>query len=105
MNRDEVAAWVAKKHFIADSAIREVWYLPQDAPADEIRFLELNDRFAARESPLEPVDFGLNVEGVRFRLFVADVSSEQVEQIKKDASGLPSGWSLNGNKVWRRRGA
>jgi hypothetical protein len=24
-SRDEVAAWVARKHIIADSAIREVW--------------------------------------------------------------------------------
>jgi hypothetical protein len=30
--RDDVAKWVAKKHFIADSGIREVWYLPREAP-------------------------------------------------------------------------
>ena len=28
-NRDVVAAWVAKQHFVADSSIREVWYLPR----------------------------------------------------------------------------
>ena len=28
-SRDDVAAWVAKKHLIVDSSIREVWYLPQ----------------------------------------------------------------------------
>ena len=30
--RDEVAAWVAKRHFIADSSIQEIWYLPRGRP-------------------------------------------------------------------------
>ena len=104
-NRDEIAAWLAKKHFRVDSGVREVWYLPQGAPPDEIRLLELRDRFAGNESKVEPVDFGLEIEGEPFRLLVADVSSEQVQSIKADPSGLPNGWSLDGSKVWTRRGA
>ncbi len=100
-SRDEVAAWVARKHFLADSGIREVWYLPRGAPPDEIRLLELNDRLAGAE-PAEPIDFGLDVEGANFRLFVADITSEQLDRIKRDPSNLPPRWSLDGSRVWRR---
>jgi len=101
-DRDEVADWVARRHFIADSGIQEVWYLPREAPLDEIRLLELNDRLAGTEYSTEAIDFGLDVEGARFRLLVADITSEQLEQIKKDPSRLPSGWSLEGSRIWRR---
>ena len=58
-DRDDVAAWVARRHLIADTSVREVWYLPRGAPPDEIRLLELNDRFAGAESKAEAIDFGL----------------------------------------------
>ncbi len=101
-SRDDVAAWVAKNHLIADSSIREVWYLPREAPPDEIRLLELNDRLAGSESEPDAIDFGLNVAGASFRLFVADLTSEQLERVKQDPSRPPSGWSLDGIKIWRR---
>ncbi len=101
-SRDEVAAWVARKHLIADSAIREVWYLPREAPPEEIRLLELNDRLAGDESQAEAIDFGLDVEGARFRLFVADVTSDQLDRIQRDPSRLPPGWSLEDTRIWRR---
>jgi hypothetical protein len=101
-SRDDIADWLARTHFITDSSIREVWYLPRGAPDDEIRLLELNDRLAGNGSDVEPIDFGLDIEGAPFRLFVADVTSEQLEQIKHDTSRLPRGWSLDGNRVWRR---
>ena len=43
-SRDDVAAWVAKQHFLVDSGVREIWYLPQGAPSEEIRLLEVSDR-------------------------------------------------------------
>jgi hypothetical protein len=104
-DRDFIAAWLAKKHFIADSAIREVWYLPKNAPQDEIRLLELSDRLAGNESSVDPLDFGLDIEGANFRLMVADVTTDQMEQIKQDRQRLPPGWSLDGTTMWRRRGA
>ncbi|MGA2065104.1 MAG: hypothetical protein ABSG86_09050 [Thermoguttaceae bacterium] len=104
-DRDEVATWLAKKHLIADSSIREVWYLPKEAPSDEIRLLELNDRLAGDESKVEAIDFGLNVAGAHFRLLVADVTSDQLQQIRQDPSRLPPGWSLDENRTWKRRGA
>jgi hypothetical protein len=104
-SRDEVAAWVAKRHLIADSGIREVWYLPGGAPPEEIRLLELNDLLAGPEAKAEAIDFGLDVEGKRYRLVIADVTTEQLEHIKQDRSRLPSGWSLDNPQIWRRRGA
>jgi hypothetical protein len=101
-NRDEIAAWVAKTHFFVDSGVREIWYLPREAPPDEIRLLELNDRMPAGESNVSAINFGLDIEGAPFRLFVADVTTEQLDQIKQDPSRLPSGWSLSGSSIWRR---
>ncbi|HEV3167861.1 MAG TPA: hypothetical protein VGZ22_27920, partial [Isosphaeraceae bacterium] len=87
----------------ADNGVREVWYLPQGAPADEIRFLEVSDRLAGNGSKVEPIEFGLDIEGAAFHLFVADITSERLEQIKKDPSLLPPGWSLDGKVTWGRR--
>jgi hypothetical protein len=102
-SRDEVAAWMAREHIIADSGIREVWYLPVGAPADEIRFLDVSDRLAGPDGRIGALEFGLNIEGVPFHLRVADVTSEQLDQAKRDPSLLPAGWSLEGSQVWRRR--
>ncbi len=101
--RDEVAAWVARKHIIADSGIREVWYLPAGAPPGEIRFLDVCDRLAGPDGEVQAINFGLNVEGVPFHLLVADVTREQLDQLQRDPSLLPPGWSLEGNQIWRRR--
>src|SRR5204863_183790 len=103
-DRDAVAAWLAKMHLIADSGIQEVWYLPKESPPDEIRLLELNDRMAGNESEVEVIDFGLDVEGAHFRLMVADITSDQLQQIKQNPSRLPRGWSLDVNRIWKRRG-
>jgi hypothetical protein len=94
-NRDEVAAWLAKTHIIADSAIREVWYLPKGAPSDEIRLLEVNDRPAGSQASVEAVDFGVNVAGKPFRLLVADITTDQLLQLRQDPSRLPPGWSID----------
>ncbi len=100
--QQDVAAWIAKKHLFIDPSIREIWYLPKGAPANEIRLLELNDRLATAEEKAEAVDFGVDVNGAHFLLFVADITSEELEQIKRDSSRLPKGWSLEANTIWRR---
>jgi hypothetical protein len=102
-NRDEVAGWLAKTHIIADSAIREVWYLPNGAPPDEIRLLEVNDRLAGSQASVEAVDFGLDVAGKPFRLLVADITSDQLLELRQDPSRLPPGWSIDGASNWGRR--
>ncbi len=104
-NRDDVAEWVARKHFIVDRGIREIWYLPKESPLDEIRLLELNEQVPFSGSQVEATDFGLDVEGASFRLMVADVNGDQLQQVKTDPSRLPPGWSLDDKRIWRRRGA
>lgn len=101
-SRDQVAAWVARKHFIVDYSVREVWYLPHGAPEDEIRLLELNDQTVGNESRVSAIDFGLDVEGSQFKLMIADISSDQLDQIKQNLLPLPPKWSLEEKTVWRR---
>jgi len=103
-SRDKVAAWVARKHLIADSSVREVWYLTQGAPPEDIRLLEVNDRIGWAGEKVEAMDFGLDIEGAKFRLFVADVTTDQLEQVKRDPALLPPGWALKGATTWSRRG-
>jgi hypothetical protein len=102
--RDEIAAWVARKHLVADSSIREVWYLPNGAPPEEIRFLEVSDRFSRGGDEIDAIDFGLDVGGVNLRLFVADLSTEELDKVKRGQDRLPKGWALDGAKTWGRRG-
>ena len=104
-SRDEVAVWLARTHIIADSGIQEVWYLPRGAAPDEIRLLEVNDRLAGSESHIEAVDFGLDVGGTPFRLYVADIATEELLRIQQDPSRLPPGWSSDGATNWGRRAA
>ncbi len=96
--------WVASKHFLADNSIKQVWYLPQGAPPEEIRFLEVSDRVTRDGDGVEAIDFNLDVEGVNFRLFVADLTTEELEQVRRDPTRLPRGWILDGATVSGRRG-
>jgi hypothetical protein len=102
-SRESVAEWLAKQHFIMDPTIREIYYLPQGAPANEIRFLEISERLTGNEGKVTPLDFGVEELGVRFRLAIADVSGDHLEVIRREPTMLPSGWVLDGNTVWRRR--
>ncbi len=101
-SRDDVAAWVARKHFAVDSSIQKIWYLPQGAGTDEIRLLELSDRISDNISTIEAIDFGLEIEGASYRLMVADISSEKINEKTKEPVLLPVGWSLKGAKLWGR---
>lgn len=102
-NRDQIAEWVAKRHLSTDRSIRQVVYLPVGAPLNEIRLLEINERFARAEDQPEPLDFGVEIAGQELKVFVADVTSDQLERLKATPSNLPKGWSLDQAKVWGRR--
>jgi hypothetical protein len=97
-NRDEMARWYATRHLKTDPGIRDVYYLPADAPEREIRIVEINDLIADRDKdPLEPIDFGVDVGGTTAHiLMVLDVTPAQWEKISKKELHLPKGWSLNG---------
>jgi hypothetical protein len=104
-NRDQIAEWVAKRHMGADGGISQVWFLNAGSPADEFRLLEVSERFTGEAAKVEPIDFGLDIAGAKYRLLVADVSTEQLNKIKTDpAKSLPQGWKIDGALVWDRRG-
>lgn len=101
-HRDEIAEWVAKRHMSADGGIQRIWYLHSGSPADEIRLLDVSER-AAEFSEVEPVDFGLDVGGVKFKLLVADITPSMFGKLKADPSKLPKSWKLDSAISWGRR--
>lgn len=98
LTRDEMASWYAQRHLATDPGIRAVYYLPNHAPANEIRFVEVNELMAVRENdPLEPIDFGVDVGGgAPHRLVVLDVTPSQWGLIAAGARSLPQDWLLAG---------
>ncbi len=96
--RDDMAAWYAKRHLETDPGIRDVYYLSADAPAEEIRLVEVNELIAVLDkAPLEPIDFGVDVGGAAaHRLMVLDVTPSQWDQISSGKLPLPATWSLAG---------
>ena len=102
--REQIAEWVAKRHMGIDGGIQEVWFLNSGSPADEIRLLEVNDRFAGDSSNIEPLDLSLDIDGAKYKLMVADISARQLETIKADpVKALPRDWKFDEPRVWGRR--
>ena len=67
----------------SDLAIERVVYLPTSTQDDEIRLLEVN-RLLHPPDPeaVEPLDF--SPDDLPFKVFVADVTSDQWERIKRE---------------------
>src|SRR5260370_42300859 len=97
-DRDSMARWYAGQHLKTDTGIRDVYYLPADAPEREIRFVEVNESIADRDrDPLEPIDFGVDIgDATAHTLMVLDVTPAQWEKIRKHEIPLPRNWSLDG---------
>jgi hypothetical protein len=67
--------------------------------------LEVSERFTGEAKKIEPIDFGLDVDGAKYKLLVADVSEERLEKIKADpANSLPKDWKIDDALIWGRRG-
>jgi hypothetical protein len=103
-NRDAVAQWLAKRHLATDPGITEVYYL-QSAPENEIWFVEVGRLNVPAFEPLSAVDFGMDVEGVRYLLFIVDASANQLEQIRAGHLHLPRGLPFMPNQQFGRRAA
>ncbi len=103
-DKDHLASWYAKRHLETDPGIQAVYYLPAGAPEREIRFLEVNELMAVRDSdPLEPIDFGVDTSGAdAHRLVVLDVTPAQWDKIANNELRLPEGWSLDGATSFSR---
>ncbi len=101
-DRDAQARWYAREHLKADPGVREIYYLPTNAPDREIRFLEINDLLADRSGDLlEPIDFGVDTGSEsEHKLLVLDVTPSQWELIGRSSLPLPNGWSLDDATVF-----
>lgn len=99
----QFAEWLARRHLSGDMAIERVVYLPTGAPDDEVRLLEVNRLLSPSDiNIIEPLDFTSDIEP-SFKVFVADVTSDQWERIKQQPDSiLPPGWELSGNMVFTR---
>ncbi len=104
--RDQLARWYAVKHLATDPGLREVIYLPEKAPPNEIRLLEVNLLLQLPDTPeIEPIDFGVDRDMPGgHTLYVADITPEQWERVKRKEIRLPDGWDLKGHQIIRRRG-
>jgi hypothetical protein len=96
IDRDRFARWIGKRHYDIDKGITRVVYLPDNAPPDELRLLEVNSLAAIPENaPVTAVDFMPDIEGIHYKLFVADVTPGQFDAIEREELALPEGWSLH----------
>jgi hypothetical protein len=103
-DRAKLARWYASRHYRTDPAIQAIVYLPANAPEREIRLVEVNDAIAEREGPLEPIDFGVDIDSSEgHTLMVLDVTPAQWKNIEKNKLQLPQGWSREGSIPFPRR--
>src|SRR5438105_1334818 len=97
-DRDRMAALYARRHRKTDAGVVDVYHLPGGAAPREIRLLEVNSRVPETVG-LEPIDFGVNVDGPDAHvLVVLDVTPKQWEAIRNGRLALPAGWTLEGAK-------
>ncbi len=101
-DRDSWAAFYAKRHLNIDDAVEQIFYLPRNAPAREIRFLEVNRSIADVTSP-EPIDFGVDAGGAdEHKLYVLDVTPSQWKRLQDGDWALPNEWTLEGRLSFDR---
>lgn len=94
-DRDNLARWYARRHLETDTGVERIYYLPTNAPPNEIRFLEVN-RMISETTPPEPIDFGVDIGSANAHtLYVLDVTPSQWEAIQKKDMELPAGWVLD----------
>ena len=101
--RAAFAQWLARQHLRFDSRLTQVIYLPSGAPEDEVRLLEVNTGlYPGPDNPIVPVETPPAVKELPFRVWVADVTPNEWQQIQSNPALLPAGWSLEGNQIIRR---
>jgi len=97
-NRDSMALFYAKRYKETDPGIREIYYLPDGAPANEIRLVEVKEAITGTAAP-DFIDFGVNGGAANeHKLIVFDVTPEQWEEIREGTLPLPEGWTLKGSQ-------
>jgi hypothetical protein len=96
--RGQVARWLAIRHLATDAALERVIYLPANAPDNEIRLLEVNRLLNPPDDAIEPLEF-TPVWDLPYRVFVADITSDQWDRLRQNPGVLPPGWDLRDSQV------
>lgn len=88
----------ARRHYQTDPGITDIYYLPDGAPIDVIRLVEVNSDLAElRQASSEALTMGVDIGGeCPHHLSIVDVTPNQWSQIESRQLPLPAGWSLNG---------
>ena len=69
--------------------------MPSGAPEHEIRFIEVNALLTTPQvGRVESVDFSPTIDGLNFRVLVADVTPDEWQRIQDKKLLLPEGWDL-----------
>jgi hypothetical protein len=86
-----------------DAAIERVIFLPEGAPQNEIRLLEVNRFLNSPDAQaIEPLDFSPDAD-LSYRVFVADITSDQWDRAQSAPDAvLPPGWRLDDNQIFVR---
>jgi hypothetical protein len=101
--RAAFAEWLARQHLRFDTRLTQVIHLPAGAPEDEVRLLEINTGlYPEPGNPIVPVETTPAVTDLPFRVWVADVTPDEWNQIQTNPGLLPNGWSLEGRQTTKR---
>lgn len=93
---ENAAKRLAQRHYQFEPAITEIRTLTSGRPFEPnepIRLLEVNSNTIA--SGIMPLRFDpAPASGIPFPSVIVEVTPDEYEQIKKDPSMLPNGWTL-----------
>lgn len=93
---DVAAKLLAQRHYQFEPAITEIRTLTSGlpfGPNEPIRLIEVNANTIA--SGIMPLRFdAAPASGIPFPSVIVEVTPDEYEQIKKDQSMLPNGWTL-----------
>lgn len=94
-DRDEMVRWYARRHLETDAGVQQVYFLPENSPQNEIRFIEVNHLISETSDP-QPIDFGVDIGSDQAHtLYVLDVTPSQWIAIQAGHVQLPNGWTLD----------
>lgn len=103
-DREQLVHWYAEQHRSIDKGVVSIFHLPENAPAREIRLLEVNWQVPAM-TPLVAIDFGVEMRrDSAHTLAVVDVTPAQWQAVQEGSLPLPSGWTLHGGQEVLPRG-
>ena len=96
-DRSGMARCYADRHRTFDPGVIDIYHLPTDAPAREVRLLEVNSLIPDTTNALEAIDFGVDIESENAHtLMVLDVTPLQWDAVREGRLALPKGWTLEG---------